>query len=314
LSPSKKLDRLWFGEAGLSWQRVWWQMILVTGAAGKTGRAVVRALVARSEIVRALVHRSEQVRIVEALGADQVMPGDMRERLTMDRAMHDARAVYHICPNMSTEELAIGETALASARSSGVEHFVYHSVLHPQVEAMPHHWQKMRVEETIFQSGLPFTILQPAAYMQNVAAHWERIIGEGIHPVPYGVETRLSMVDLWDVAEAASIVLTDKAHLWATYELAGPDALSQTEIAAALGRHSGRPVEAQTVSRESWRQRARALGVGECETEMLIAMFVYYEQHGFRGNPGVLAWLLGRRPTTFDAYLTREFGERIAAE
>ena len=63
--------------------------------------------------------------------------------------------------------------AIRAAQSAGVERFVYHSVLHPQVEIMAHHWQKMRVEEQLFESGLSFTILQPAAYMQNVLAGWD---------------------------------------------------------------------------------------------------------------------------------------------
>jgi uncharacterized protein YbjT (DUF2867 family) len=53
-------------------------MILVTGAAGKTGQAVIRALAARGKAVRALVHRPEQGRLVQASGAQEVIAGDMR--------------------------------------------------------------------------------------------------------------------------------------------------------------------------------------------------------------------------------------------
>ena len=94
-----------------------------------------------------MVHRPEQLQALKALGAAEVTVGDMRDRSTMAAAMRGVQAVYHICPNMSRDELAMGKTALLAARSSGVEHFAYHSVLHPQVQAMPHHWQKMRVEE-----------------------------------------------------------------------------------------------------------------------------------------------------------------------
>ena len=64
-------------------------------------------------------------------------------------------SVYHVCPNVSPDEIAIGRVSIAAARSAGVEHFVYHSVLHPQTEAMPHHWLKLRVEEALITSGLP---------------------------------------------------------------------------------------------------------------------------------------------------------------
>ena len=82
---------------------------------------------------------------------------------------------------------------------------------------MPHHWKKLRVEEMLFESRLPYTILQPATYMQNLLAYWCKIHEEGIFQLPYSVETRLSMVDLNDVAQAAAIVLTEPGHVGATY-------------------------------------------------------------------------------------------------
>jgi uncharacterized protein YbjT (DUF2867 family) len=280
-------------------------MILVTGAAGKTGRAVIRALTAKGEAVRALVHRPEQIRSVEALGAQQVVVGDMRVQAIMDQVAQGVRAAYHICPNVSPDEATIGQVAIMAARLARVEHFVYHSVLHPQVEAMPHHWQKLRVEEQLFESGLSHTILQPAAYMQNVLAHWGQIMEQGVYPVPYAVETRLGMVDLEDVAEAAAVVLTELGHAGAVYELAGAEVLSQTEVATILSQQLGRPVRAEAVPLETWERRARESGLGAYQVETLVRMFCYYERYGFWGNPRVLSWLLGRPPTTFAAFVER---------
>jgi uncharacterized protein YbjT (DUF2867 family) len=280
-------------------------MILVTGAAGKTGRTVIRALIARGETVRALVHRSEQARPLEALGAREVLAGDMHDQATMERAAYGVRAVYHICPNISPDEMAIGQAAITAARSAGVEHFVFHSVLHPQTGAMPHHWQKLRVEEKLFESGLPYTILQPSAYMQNVLAHWEQIQAQGVYPIPYAVETRLGTVDLEDVAAAAAVVLTQPGHAGATYELAGAEALTQVEVAAILSRQLGRPVRAEVVSRQVWERGARASGLGDYQVQTLLKMFDYYERYGFWGNPRVLSWLLGRPPAPFAAFVAR---------
>lgn len=277
-------------------------MILITGAAGKTGRAVIRALVSRGQSVRALVRRPEQAQPVQEFGVQEVVSGDLRDPAAVGQATRGVRAVYHICPNMHPDEAAIGQIVIAAARSAGVQHFVYHSVLHPQVEAMPHHWLKMRVEEQLFESGLSCTILQPAAYMQNVLAQWNSIVQDGIYPVPYRIETRLGMVDLDDVAEAAAIVLTEAGHAGATYELAGAEALSQIEVASVLAGCLDRPVRAETVPLETWEQRARASGLGSYQIETLVKMFRYYGQYGFWGNAQVLGWLLGRPPTTFAAF------------
>jgi NAD(P)H dehydrogenase (quinone) len=285
-------------------------MILVTGAAGKTGWAVIRALAAKGAPVRALVYRPEQSWLVEAWGAQEVVVGDMRLQATMEQAAAGVRAVYHICPNMSPDEVAIGRVAIAAARSAGVEHFVYHSVLHPQIEAMPHHWLKLRVEEQLLESGLCCTILQPAAYMQNVLTYWEAVVEQGLYAVPYAVETKLGMVDLEDVAEAAAVVLTAGGHAGATYELAGTEVMSQAEVATSLSLGLGRPVRAGTVPLDVWEQRARKSGLGDYQVETLIKMFRYYERHGFWGNPQILGWLLGRLPTSFDAFVARSARER----
>jgi len=285
-------------------------MILVTGAAGKTGKAVVRALVAAGKAVRALVHRPEQIQTLAELGAAEALAGDMRVPGVLDQACRGVQGVYHICPNMSPDELAIGQAAILAARANQVEQFVYHSVHHPQTEAMPHHWLKLRVEERLFESGLPFTVLQPAPYMQNVLAHWDQIQAQGQYPVPYAAEARLSLVDLTDVALAAAAVLSEPGHAGATYELAGTEGLSQTEVAAILSERLQHPIRVQVTPRGAWAQRARAAGLGEYQIETLLKMFCYYESYGLWGSPKVLGWLLRRPPTTFAAFVERTAQER----
>ncbi|HZW03175.1 MAG TPA: NmrA family NAD(P)-binding protein [Anaerolineaceae bacterium] len=280
-------------------------MILITGASGKTGRAITRALAQRGAPVRALVRRAEQADAALALGAAESQVGDLLQRADLERAMQGVQAVYHICPNMHPAEVALAEMAFAAARTAGVEHFVYHSVLHPQVEAMPHHWNKLLAEQRLFESGLCYTILQPAAYMQNVLAQWRAMTEQGRYPVPYAVETRLSMVDLDDVAAVAAAVLTEPGHTGAIYELCGAEALSQAEVAAVVADQIGRPVQAECVPLAAWEKNARAGGLPDYAVTTLLRMFRYYEQYGFSGNPHVLEWLLGRPPTAFAAFVER---------
>lgn len=280
-------------------------MILVTGAGGKTGKAIVKALAAKGEIVRAFVHREGLTESVKASGATEVSVGALDDLGVLSRAMVNTRAVYHICPNVSLNEVTFARTVVAAAEGAGVRRFVYHSVLHPQIEAMPHHWEKMRVEELLFATDLDVTILQPTAYMQNLLAGWRSIAEEGIYRVPYPVETRLSLVDLDDVAEAAARILTEAGHVGATYELVGTPPLSQIAVAEALSRALRRPVHAEAQSIEAWETQARANRMGDYQRETLIKMFRWYAASGLAGSPNVLRWLLGREPTTLDAFAAR---------
>jgi NAD(P)H dehydrogenase (quinone) len=281
-------------------------MILVTGAAGKSGKAVVRALAAKGARVRAFIRNPDHAGSLSALGAAEVSVGSFEDARALAQAAAGAQAVYHICPNVSRDEVAYARAAAVAARTHGVNRFVYHSVLHPQIEAMPHHWQKMRVEEMLFASSFDLTVLQPTAYMQNLLGVLDDIVRDGVFRFPYPPATRLSLVDLNDVGEAAAIVLTQDGHGGATYELVGTPALSQREVASLLATALGRDVRAEDVPLAAWEARARAAGIGEYELATLSAMFRYYAEHGLIGNPNTLHWLLGRAPTSLEVFLKRQ--------
>lgn len=289
-------------------------MILVTGAAGKTGRAVLRALNQKGQELRALVHRADQVDTVTSLGAQDSIIGDMNSSSTLGEAVQGIKAIYHICPNVSPDEVPIAEILIKAARSAGIEKIVYHSVLKPQIESMPHHWHKLRVEELLIDSGIPYTILQPAAYMQNILVHWDSISIEGIYTVPYPAETRLSLVDLQDVASAAVIVLLESGHEYATYELVGTDGLSQNQVADILSQVLDRPVKVVPIPMEEWETQAIASGMGKYQRETLLTMFRSYQDHNFLGNPNVLSWLIGKPPTTFTDFVRRTARESNQTE
>src|SRR5207244_521957 len=108
-------------------------MILVTGASGKTGKAVTRALAAHSVAVRAFVHSAEQVDAVTAAGARESVVGDLGDTGALAEAARGAAAIYHICPNVTPHEVAYGRAMIAAAGAAGVRLIAYHSVLHPAI-------------------------------------------------------------------------------------------------------------------------------------------------------------------------------------
>ena len=171
---------------------------------------------------------------------------------------------------------------------------------------MPHHWLKLRVEEMLLESGLRLTILQPTAYMQNILAGWESITQRGVYPVPYQVETRLSLVALEDVADEAARVLTEPGHAGATYELAGTPAMTQIEVAEVLSQSLGRAVRAEAISLEQWEAQARTSNLNGTAIETLKAMFQYYARYGLVANPNVLRWLLGRQAAQLADFVQRQ--------
>lgn len=280
-------------------------MILVTGAAGKTGLLVIRALVRKGEPTHGLVHRGEQIQAAREAGAQEVTVGDMQDGAVLAKATRGIDAIYLICPNVHPREFEIGKAAIIAAQQAGVSRIVYHSVMYPQIEAMPHHWQKWRVEEALIQSGVAFTILQPASYMQNILPYWDQISERGEYTVPYSVDSVFSPVDLEDVAEIAAEALTNREHEGATYQLAGPEYLSSAQMAEVVGKSISRKVLAYPQSLENWLRSASEKGMSTYAMDALSKMFTYYDQHGFAGSGTMLEKLIGRRPTSFDQFIAR---------
>ncbi|MDZ4132225.1 MAG: NmrA family NAD(P)-binding protein, partial [Dethiobacteria bacterium] len=272
----------------------------------KTGRAVFGALLKCGLEVRVMVHRQEQADDFLAIGACSALVGDMTKIESYREAMVGIEAVYHICPNMHPREVEIGLIAINTALTSGLKQFVYHSVLHPQVEKMPHHWNKLRVEEALFESGINFTIMQPAPYMQNILSGRNLILQEGRYLIPYPVTTRISMVDLEDLGRAVSVVLTEPDHHAAIYEIVGTEALSQTEIADLTGEVLGIKVDAEEITLDRWILKANNAGLGSYQIETLVKMFKYYARFGLHGSNFILKKLLKGEPQDFTGFIRRE--------
>lgn len=279
-------------------------MILVTGAGGKTGRAIIKALIEGGQKVRAFIRSKEHQNELRRMGVNEFVSGDMLDSDSFVEAVVGARKIYHICPNVSPHEVEMSKIAIIAAKQTGIEHFVYHSVLHPQIEAMPHHWNKMRVEEMIFAAGFPYTILQPTAYMQNITTRWNEFKETGIFSVPYSLETRVSLVDMHDVASAAVETLTQPGHNGATYELCSAENPDQHEIAELLSQSLGQPIQANQISIDEWRKNAANAGLGEYQIDALSKMFAYYEGQNLLGSSKVLELLLGRDPTSLSSFLS----------
>ncbi len=281
--------------------------VLVTGANGKTGRAVIAALAARGAAVRSFIRDAVQWPALEALGkAGDHAVGDLRDQDSLGRALTSCEAMVHIGPPMHPDEVALTRNCIEAAKKHGLRHFVYYSVMHTLRREVRHHRLKLGCEEMLVESGLAYTIVQPIRYMQHLEPIWQQVTGQGVHAMPFNVEVKFNVADLLDHAAATAAVVTEAgAHLFATYELAGPEALSQTDMAAIIGKVIGRPVTARAVLLEELRAKASAAGNSADRVEQMLAMNAHYDHHGFLGNPNILRMVLRREPTRFEDYVRR---------
>ena len=276
--------------------------ILVTAASGKTGRRCVDKLLARGANVRALVRRPEAADELKAIGVRETIVGDLFDAAVLRTATQGVSCIVHICPPMHPAEDNLAALLTQIALAQGVERLVLYSVMHPHID-VPHHRRKLKAEEDLIASGLPFTILQPCRYMQHVDAIWPEIVREGVHRMPFSTQARFSLAHIDDLAEATAIVATQEGHDCAIYELGGPQALSQSDCARIISSVLGREIKAQARPLQEFLERARNAGMPEARLNVLDIMNRHYDAHGLQGNGNVLRWLLGRAPISFEQHV-----------
>ena len=277
------------------------QDVAVLGAAGQTGRRLVRALARRGARVRAVVHRMEQAETTPEAAAVQAL--ELQDMAALTTALQDVAVAYYIPPTFDADEEEFGANMINAALMAKLPRLVYHSVLHSATPAMPHHHRKSMVELALRESPLTWTIVQPAMYMQTplAFANAERTrLTVGFDP-----HRLFTPIDLEDLAEAVAAVLLDSGHEFATYELAGAERIDLTSMAATLTRVLGHEVAIQRMPSAVVASVA-ALRMGPSAARVLKAMLDHYDAHGLIGNANVLRMLLRREPTAFAAAMTRD--------
>lgn len=282
--------------------------VLVTAAHGNQGRLLIPLLAKAGITVRALHVSPRSAAPIKALGAAEVITADAADRAVLDRAMKGIDAVYYIGPNAHAREREMGIAAVDAAVAAGVPHFVYSSVMHPQLTGIEMHRHKLAVEDHLLESGLNYTILHPAHFMQTLQI--KHAIDTGTFLLTWSLERRQSLIDCADIAEVAVKVLREGAtHFGATYELSAAGCVTAHEIADTIAKVAGRPIRSEQATTEEVVVKLFPGIVKDAEFRRRIAMFdsvaAWYSAHDFVGNPRVATMLLGRAPRSLADYIAR---------
>jgi uncharacterized protein YbjT (DUF2867 family) len=279
--------------------------VLVTGSHGRTGKPIVKALSERGAAVTAFVRDPAQEAEMRALGAVAIAVGDMDDSATIESAVQGIDAIVHIGPPMHPDEKTMTSHFVSAAKNAGVGRFIYYSVMHPLRREVRHHRLKLDTEEMLIESGLPYSIVQPMRYMQHLEPIWKKVMDDGVHAMPFNTHVKFNVVDLLDLAEATARITVEDGWLYGTFELAGPEPLSQADMADIITKVTGRLVEAAQVPISGLKEKARAGGASEDRVEQMVIMNEHYDAFGFLGNPRILELILGRKANSYENYVRR---------
>ncbi|WP_437907984.1 NAD(P)H-binding protein [Sorangium sp. So ce327] len=281
-------------------------MIIVTGANGQLGRAIMERLLQRVPAARlgVSVRDPEQASALAERGV-RVRRGAFDDAASLRHAFEGASHVLIVSIN-STGEAAVRqhEAALEAARAAGARRVLYtsHMGSNPasRFEPMRDH---AATEASLQRSGGAFTSLRNGFYAASALMLLERALKTGELVAPE--DGPVSWTEHGDLADAAAIALTDEARLdGLTPPLTAAAALDLEGVAAIASELIGRSITRVTVSDRAFREDMVSHGVPEHRADLLLGMFAASREREFAAVDPTLERLLGRAPMSMRRYLT----------
>lgn len=258
------------------------RVVLVTGATGKQGGAVARGLAANGHRVRALSRNpgSEAAKRLAGLGVE-VAQGAFGDAASLGRAMAGVDAVFAMGTFFEggvEAEVRDGLALVSAAKAASVPHVVYTSVgSADRNTGVPHFDSKGEVEAALIASGVPWTILAPVYFMENLFfPQTFDGIRAGMYAAPLPADRVLQQVAVADIG-AMGVAAIERRLVGRRIELAG-DALTGEQLAAHLSAALGRPIRYQPVP----------LAAVEAQSADLGAMYRYFDEVGYAVNLAAL--------------------------
>ncbi|MFJ9949774.1 NAD(P)H-binding protein [Kitasatospora sp. NPDC091207] len=273
-------------------------MLLVTGVNGGLGALVLERLAALPGGLDGVLIGSRTPEKAPALGVP-VRTVDFDRPQTLADAFAGVRTLLLISAGYGEDDVVIARhrAAIEAAERAGVEHVIYTSLSGDGdhlAYALAHRWTERRLRAS---TTLRWTILRNGLYAEllgSLAAPDQ----DGVITAPLG-DGRLAAVARADLAEvAATVALAPAGHVGQVYELVGEQAVGGADVAAALSRAGGRPVEYRPGTLAGARAAVAASGAETFQVPMVAGTYSAIA-HGFLagpGEPGDLAALLGRPP------------------
>ncbi len=273
-------------------------MIIVTGANGKLGRAVVERLLERvpADQIGVSVRDPEKARDLEQRGV-RVRRGDFDDAASLADAFEEASRVLIVSVD-HLGEVAVRQhrAAIDAAKAAGAARIFYtsHAGADP-ITAFPPGRDHSATEVALRDAGVAYTSLRNGFYAQTAAFLVRAALETGELRAPR--DGPIDYTAIPDLAEATAIALADEGLDDTTLTLTGPAAIDAAGLAAIASELTGRPIRRVVVTDDEYRAGLVGHGVPEPQADMFLSIFVAARQGAFTRVDPTLGRLIGRPPT-----------------
>ncbi|KOY55261.1 NmrA/HSCARG family protein [Streptomyces sp. XY332] len=246
--------------------------VAVTGATGAQGGATARALLAAGHQVRALTRTpdSPAADALRSLGA-QIRHADFDDRASLNAALTGTDSLFAVTTPFGTDtatEVQQGTALIDAAAQARLGHIVFTSAAHAdRSTGVPHYQSKHLVEQHLRAVGVPWTVLAPAAFMDNYASGWTLDgLRDGTFAWPMPADRPLTLIPAADIGAFAALALQRRDEFTGHRIDIASDERTPAEMAEVLATAIGLPVAHQEVPLAYVRTRS----------DDLAAMFEYF--------------------------------------
>lgn len=274
-------------------------MIIVTGANGQLGRAIVEQLLelVPAEQVGVSVQDPEKAQDLAQHGV-RVRRGDYDDAASLAHAFEGASHVLVVSiPRTGEQAVRLNRTAIDAAKAAGAQRILYTSHMGANPASLfPPMRTHAAIEAALQEAGVAFTALRNGYYAASGvmflgnAAETGELVAPADGPVAWTAHT--------DLARATAIALTKGGLDGFTPALTGSEVLDLAGVAAIASEVTGRPIRRIVVSDEEFRARLVARGTPEFAVAMQMGFYAASRQGEFATIDETLARLIGRPPMT----------------
>lgn len=279
-------------------------LILITGATGATGGFAIDQLLAKNANLRAFVHKDDdRAAKLRARGVDVVV-GKLEDFQAVRAALVGVHRAYFVYP-LEAQILKATTYFAQAAKEAGVQAVVNISQRTAHIDSASHSAQDHWFSERVFDwSGVPVIHLRPTLFMEWLLYPFQLpiIAGHNTLMLPGG-DGRHAPVSAFDQGRVIATLLQDPLpHIGQTYHLYGPEELSYSEIAQAVGQAIGKEIKYVPEEREEFVTRLMQVGVAPYVYRHLSAVFDEYRDNLLGGTNNTIEALTGVPPMSIKEF------------
>lgn len=275
--------------------------VLVVGANGRNGQELIKQLQISMIPVRAMVRNKHEYQILTEENIE-VVEGELSQPATLENALQGIELGYIVTAN-HPQAVAYYKNFFDVAKQVGVKKIIKMSALGADInsssEVLRQHAES---DQLLIDSGLNYAILRPNSFYQNLLYEARNIKRRNKFRLPLA-NSKQSLVDIRDVAEATVNLCKSKSLENKIYNLTGAESLSYYDVAGQLSNVLDKPIKYIEITSETSQQGMKAIGLSEWNVRVLTELQIKFAKGAFSEIYDDLAKLLKKNPTKFAVFV-----------